>query len=99
MQIHTDQISSHTLQLLQQIMAYFSEQQQMPYLVGGSVRNLLLNESCVDWDIVIEGNVPRSARQLANRLGGFYAHMHDKADRIVFKDEGRDSIFDITPLQ
>lgn len=40
------------------------------YLVGGAVRDLLLGEPVVDVDLAVEGDGPRTARELAARLGG-----------------------------
>jgi tRNA nucleotidyltransferase (CCA-adding enzyme) len=40
------------------------------YLVGGAVRDLLLGASVVDLDLAVEGDGPRTARELAGRLGG-----------------------------
>src|SRR5687768_17770309 len=40
------------------------------YLVGGAVRDLLLGEAVVDVDLTVEGDGPRTARELAVRLGG-----------------------------
>ena len=76
-------IDTHTLHLLQRTTRYFSAQQQRPYLVGGSLRNLLLGEECLDWDIVTPGDAPKTARQLADTLGGHYVRMHAKASRVI----------------
>lgn len=83
-------------QLLQQT-ALFLRQQQA-YLVGGSVRNLLLGEPGSDWDIATDGDVPPLARGLANALGGYYAHLHDRASRITVKHDSQESIIDLSPL-
>jgi tRNA nucleotidyltransferase (CCA-adding enzyme) len=40
------------------------------YLVGGFVRDLLLGRANRDLDVVVEGDGPAFARQLADRLGG-----------------------------
>jgi tRNA nucleotidyltransferase (CCA-adding enzyme) len=40
------------------------------YLVGGAVRDLLLDAPVVDIDLAVEGDGPRTARELAARLGG-----------------------------
>ncbi len=40
------------------------------YLVGGAVRDLLLGEPVVDVDLAVEGDGPRTARELAARLRG-----------------------------
>jgi tRNA nucleotidyltransferase/poly(A) polymerase len=84
---------------------YFSEQRQQAYLVGGSLRNLLLGEECIDWDIVTFGDAHKTARQLAGTLGGHYVHMHAKASRVIIfvEDTGspqtrKEICFDISPL-
>jgi len=41
-----------------------------PYLVGGPVRDLLLNKTMKDLDIVIEGDAIKLARQLTETIGG-----------------------------
>jgi tRNA nucleotidyltransferase (CCA-adding enzyme) len=43
------------------------EQEQKLYLVGGAVRDLLLNRPILDLDLVLEGDAPYLARQLAKR--------------------------------
>ena len=40
------------------------------YLVGGAVRDLVLGLPVVDVDLAVEGDGPRTARELAERLGG-----------------------------
>jgi len=82
-----------------------SEHQQRSYLVGGSLRNLLLGEDCLDCDIVTSGDAHNTARQLADILSGHYVHMHAKASRVVVVFEETDSprtrkeiSFDISPL-
>jgi tRNA nucleotidyltransferase (CCA-adding enzyme) len=40
------------------------------YLVGGAVRDLLLGATVVDVDLAVEGDGPRTARELAARLEG-----------------------------
>jgi poly(A) polymerase len=96
----------HTVKYLQQIAQFLHIHQCQAYLVGGSVRNLLLHEPCTDWDIATDGNVISNARQIAAQLGGHFVHMHDKANRIVVKDDLDDLkdhlyewIFDLSPLQ
>jgi poly(A) polymerase len=91
-------LDSQTLDLLQQTNRYFSDQQKQAYLVGGSVRNLLLHEPLTDWDIVVDGDVPRLARQLANQLGGFYAYLHAKTSRVVVKRNNQETTIDLSPL-
>jgi poly(A) polymerase len=76
-------LGAQTLNLLTQTAQYFTEQRQPAYLVGGSLRNILLGEECIDWDIVITGDAHKIARRLADRLGGHYVHMHEKASRVI----------------
>lgn len=97
-------MDTRTLQLLQQTAQHFSEQRQQAYLVGGSLRNILLGEACVDWDIATSGDVPMLTRRLADKLGGHYVYLHAKASRVVValtNEEGKkqDLIFDISPLK
>lgn len=40
------------------------------YLVGGAVRDLILGEAIVDVDLAVEGDGPRTAREIAARLRG-----------------------------
>jgi tRNA nucleotidyltransferase (CCA-adding enzyme) len=40
------------------------------YLVGGAVRDVLLGQPAVDIDLAVEGDGPRTARELAARLSG-----------------------------
>src|SRR5215472_6552648 len=89
----------HVINYLQQITHTLHNRKHQAYLVGGSVRNLLLHEPCTDWDIAIDGDVVKIAKQIANILDGFFVHMHDKASRIVVKDKQQEWIFDLSPLQ
>lgn len=92
-------MDSWTLHLLQKTDAFFAEKHLAAYLVGGAIRNALLDIPCNDWDITTSGNAHELARQLANRLGGYYTHLNVKAGRITCKHDGREQIFDIAPLQ
>lgn len=88
-----------TLHSLQQVAQHFHEQQRQAFLVGGSVRNMLLQEPVTDWDIMTDGDAPRLARRLSDKLNGFYAHMHDKASRVILKHDGQELLFDVSPMQ
>ncbi len=94
-------MDTQTRQILQQAAQYFAARQQQAYLVGGSLRDILLGEPCRDWDIVVAGEAGeahRLARQLAERLGGFYARLHDKASRVIVKTETGEITLDIASL-
>ena len=45
------------------------EREQELYLVGGTVRDLILNRPNLDFDLVLEGDAIKFARQLANKTG------------------------------
>jgi len=95
-------LKNRALQLLQQTAQYLSEQRQQAYLVGGSLRNILLGEPCVDWDIAVHGDAALLARRLADTLGGYYARMHEKASRVVIPaapEGGDEVILDIAPFK
>jgi poly(A) polymerase len=89
--------NQHAVKYLQRVARFLRKRRA--YLVGGSVRNLLLRESCVDWDIAIDGDVIGIGKQIANALGGFFVHMHDKASRIIVKDGSHEWVFDLSTLQ
>jgi len=90
-------VDTGTLRLLRETARFFEEQHQKVFLVGGSVRNIVLGKPCVDWDMVIERDASALARRLADRLGGHYAHMHEKASRVVVKGE-QEMVFDVSQL-
>ena len=91
-------LDTQTRQILQQAAQHFAARQQLAYLVGGSLRNILLGEPCRDWDIVVAGEAHKLARQLADTLGGFYARLHDKASRVIVKTGTADITLDIASL-
>ena len=63
-------LNSATLALVRRIAEEASAQGSHPYLVGGLVRDLLLNRPLKDLDIVIEGQAIPVAQRLAATLGG-----------------------------
>jgi poly(A) polymerase len=89
-----------TLRILAQVPHVFAEQGAEVYLVGGSLRNLLLDEPCSDWDLVTDGDAHKLARRLADHLGGFYARLHERASRVVVRLPATDKelVLDVSPL-
>ncbi len=61
------QLGEEKLQLLQRVGRVASELGMRAYLVGGSVRDVLLGRACEDLDVVVEGNGVELARALARR--------------------------------
>ncbi len=92
-------LDAFTLLLLELAAQFFRENKVQAYLVGGSVRDLLLHKPCTDWDIVTTGDAPALSRKLANKLNGSYAYMHEKASRITIKQKYQTLVLDVAPLQ
>ena len=91
-------MDAQTHTYLQRTVAFFLERNIPAYLVGGSVRDLLLKQPCHDWDIALPGDTVTMARRLANTLGGAFAHMNDKACRITIPlSTGPGIVFDLSP--
>lgn len=97
-QVQLQVVDSQTLQLLSTTAQFFANQQQPVYLVGGSLRNLLLALPVHDWDLVSALDTRRQARRLADQLGGFYAPMNENASRIIVK-HNQETTFDLAPLK
>ena len=91
-------MDAQALHILKQTDRYFDDKRRQAYLVGGSLRNLLLAEPTIDWDIVTDGDTHRLARGLADKIGGHYAHMNEKASRVVFKQDAGEIVLDVSPL-
>lgn len=89
-----------TLSILAQVTHYVAATQAHLYLVGGSLRNLLLGEPCVDWDLVTDGDAHTLARNLAEQLGGVSVRLHDKASRVIIHEANAeaDLVIDLAPL-
>jgi tRNA nucleotidyltransferase (CCA-adding enzyme) len=58
------------LQLLRIVARQAEENKDALYIVGGFVRDLILGEPSVDFDLVVEGDAIRLARQLVKQYGG-----------------------------
>ena len=67
------------------------------YLVGGTVRDLLMRRRPTDIDIVVEGSAAAFARTLAERVGARVVPM-GKADLITYRVTSRQVLIDVTAL-
>ena len=65
-----DRFSAEQQHILQLIAAHSAETDTVAYLVGGIVRDLLLNQPLNDLDIAIVGNAIPFAKQLQQKHGG-----------------------------
>ncbi|MBW2042947.1 MAG: CCA tRNA nucleotidyltransferase [Deltaproteobacteria bacterium] len=68
------------------------------YLVGGSVRDLLLGRHCIDYDIAVSENPAEFARRLSQRIRGNRVTL-GKSDQVLFRVARPEITFDITPLK
>lgn len=59
------------------------------YLVGGAVRDILLNRPIRDFDFCVEGLVRPIGKNIANELGGAYYVLDDEREmvRVIIDDE------------
>ena len=63
------ELPKHLLAFLRLAGEVAQAEDQRLYLVGGAVRDLLLGRPNLDFDLVVEGDAPRLARQLARASG------------------------------
>lgn len=63
-------LPSCRLALLKLVAKYSGEENQSLFIVGGFVRDLLLERPSIDYDIVVEGDAIHFAHALAKKFGG-----------------------------
>jgi poly(A) polymerase len=75
--------------LLKKISRYLSARGTSAYLVGGFVRDLLLDRDTSDIDIAISGDAQKTARDIADYLGGTFVSLDEqnKVYRVVLQDD------------
>jgi len=72
------------------------------YLVGGAVRDALLNKSSHDLDFVVEKDALRTARRVADGLGGSYYTMEEdfQIGRVILdQPDGPSAVLDFAAMQ
>jgi poly(A) polymerase len=70
------------------------------YLVGGSLRDLLLGRPLADLDLAVPGDAPAFARALADRLGGHFVLLDaERGVARVALDEGAVRQIDVAAIQ
>lgn len=67
------------------------------YLVGGSIRDLLLGNTPIDYDVVVSENPEKYARQLAIHLAGRLVKI-GKAGQTILRVVSKDNIVDVSAL-
>ncbi len=77
------------LSLLRRLACFLSSRGVKPYLVGGLVRDLLLERKTADIDIAVQADALKVAEDVANLLGGAYVPLHEenRTGRVVLPDK------------
>ena len=72
----------------------------MMYLVGGAVRDLILNRPLHDYDFTLEGFVRQVAKRVADEFGGKYYMMDEERDiaRVIVQDRSQYIHFDFAKI-
>lgn len=87
--------------LLAALLPFFASKPERIYLVGGYLRDLLLDRVSLDMDFVVEGEVPAYARSVADQLGLSFFVL-DKTlgtSRVVAKENGKVRTVDFAALR
>ncbi len=67
------------------------------YIVGGSVRDLLLGRCPIDCDVVVEGDPMVLARKIARKISGHVIEIGSPGKRIT-RVTAKSAVFDIAPV-
>ncbi len=67
------------------------------YIIGGSIRDLLLDRIPTDYDIAVTGNPKKFAEKMAKNISGRLFKM-GKPGQMIIRVVSNDNIFDITSL-
>ncbi|MEA1949344.1 MAG: HD domain-containing protein [Thermodesulfobacteriota bacterium] len=67
------------------------------YIIGGSIRDLLLDRIPTDYDIAVKGNPKKFAEKMAKNISGRLFKM-GKPGQMIIRVVSNDNIFDITSL-
>ncbi len=67
------------------------------YIIGGSIRDLLLDRIPTDYDIAVKGNPKKFAEKMAKNISGRLVKM-GKPGQMIIRVVSNDNIFDITSL-
>ena len=86
-------IEPDVLLLLDNINRFLQAKGVRAYLVGGMVRDMLLGRDTADIDIAVAGDALKTARDVADVLGGSYVTLdrENGTGRVVLADNARGS--------
>jgi poly(A) polymerase len=80
-----------------QFVKSFLPRQKGTYIIGGSIRDLLLGRVPADYDIACAENPEKFAKKILARSGGHFVRL-GKSDQVIFRVISGGIIFDIAPL-
>jgi poly(A) polymerase len=80
-----------------QFIKRFLPQQKGTYIIGGSIRDLLLGRVPADYDIACAENPEKFAKKVVARSGGHFVRI-GKSDQVIFRVISGGMIFDIASL-
>jgi poly(A) polymerase len=85
-------IKDNIIHLFESLLEFGEVRAKEIFLVGGSVRDLLIGREPEDWDFIVEGDGIHFARDFAEKSGGHFIILENKVDesRVVIK-KGVDS--------
>ncbi len=83
-------IDSGATTLLARVNRLLHDRGAPAFVVGGLVRDMLLDRSTVDIDIAVDGDAPETARAVADALGGKYVLLDDvnRVARVLLPKDG-----------
>ncbi len=90
-------------EILERARVFLAAQQVGAWVVGGSVRDMLLGVETADADLVVDApNLPELGRQFADEIGGAFYHLDQDRNYVRVLSEpdgaGERARLDITPL-
>jgi tRNA nucleotidyltransferase/poly(A) polymerase len=94
--------SASMLERVMQVLCTLVTEDTPIYLVGGAVRDLLLDMPAHDLDFVMQGDVRRVARRTANALKGAFFMLDDERNtsRVILTiEKGKDFVLDFAGLR
>jgi poly(A) polymerase len=90
-------VSPGALKIINRTSRFLSEEGIQAYLVGGLVRDMLLERETADIDIAVAAGALDTASRVAAALGGKYVRIEERLGRVVFS--GSDLHIDFTALE
>lgn len=87
--------------ILEILRPFLRSRREQTYLVGGTVRDLLLGRAIRDADVAVQGNAAKLAREFADKIGAAFYVMDETFDvaRVIWENEGAREVADFARLR